>query len=567
MTGYQLKITIKGSKPPIWRRVVVPQRISFADLDAVIECIFGWEHAHLYEFYFPKERVYISMPDDFDSDFGADFDEKFDADKACIDSWIEAGDKFEYTYDFGDNWEHTVLVEKLVPYENRYAYVIKSKGPYMIEDCGGIWDFYEYIDEACEFDLDEANEKLKHMEFEEFEDSEDFRGDGRRGGQEVYEDFFRKLRYEMAGGERIPPLELLLKDVFSGYKKENLVMIAKLHGFSRYSKFKKNELAEWLANHLLDKVYMKHMLESITRYEIQHFEASMEGGEFISEELVSESLFLCSYGAYNPLSGMLQIPKDVREKYQKLCTLDFRQKLEKEWKLIDYCDSAVYLYGIIPVNKLIEIYQHYEEETVKEDAVYAIAEKFDGEIGEGFLHEEMLMEGQFLEDGICQALLEDQKDIPYYIPKDKEEFLMYGEEECQEPDEHTGKFIIYLQDRYRLDYTEALMVFYELQSAIRANFQIPRLLGLLADMLADWHKGLNGRKDIKEAETQLKNLQNYTRVIRYRGYTQKEYLNMQSPERMQRGKVIAFPGNKKIYPNDPCPCGSGKKYKKCCGKK
>ena len=105
------------------------------------------------------------------------------------------------------------------------------------------------------------------------------------------------------------------------------------------------------------------------------------------------------------------------------------------------------------------------------------------------------------------------------------------------------------------------------QSAIRANFQIPRLLGLLADMLADWHKGLNGRKDIKEAETQLKNLQNYTRVIRYRGYTQKEYLNMQSPERMQRGKVIAFPGNKKIYPNDPCPCGSGKKYKKCCGKK
>ena len=132
MTGYQLKITIKGSKPPIWRRVVVPQRISFADLDAVIECIFGWEHAHLYEFYFPKERVYISMPDDFDSDFGADFDEKFDADEACIDSWIEAGDKFEYTYDFGDNWEHTVLVEKLVPYENRYAYVIKSKGPYML---------------------------------------------------------------------------------------------------------------------------------------------------------------------------------------------------------------------------------------------------------------------------------------------------------------------------------------------------------------------------------------------------------------------------------------------------
>ena len=50
MKGYQLKITIKGSSPPIWRRVIVPEKISFEDLDNVIEYIFGWTHDHLLEF-------------------------------------------------------------------------------------------------------------------------------------------------------------------------------------------------------------------------------------------------------------------------------------------------------------------------------------------------------------------------------------------------------------------------------------------------------------------------------------------------------------------------------------
>lgn len=566
MTGYQLKITIKRSKPPIWRRVIVPEKISFADLDDVIECIFGWEHAHLYEFYFPGEGTYISMPDDFADDFDSGFGGKFSADKTCVDNWINAGDKFEYTYDFGDDWEHTVLVEKLVPYEKRYAQVIKSKGPNMIEDCGGIWGFYECMEEASDFDIDEVNASLKHMEFGECEEQKELDSDSLRNEREEMEDFLRELRYEMAGGENIPPLKLSLKDVFAGYKKENLVMIAKAHGFSGYSKFRKNELAEWLANHLLETAFMRQVLESVTKYEIRHFEAAMEGGEFISESLMSESLFLCTYGAYNDMFGTLQIPKDVREKYQKICTLDFRKKLEKKWKLTDYCNSAIYLYGIVPVSKLVEIYRRYTGEDITEDVIYALAAKRDGIIGEGFLREDLLMEEQFTEDSLYQFVMKEQGDVSYYIPEDEKEFLVYGEEECQEPDGHTEEIIIYLQERYGLEDMEAYTVFYDLQSAIRVNYSISQLVGLLAHILADWNKELNGRKNIKEAENKLKNLQNYTRAILYRGHTRKEYLDMQRPEQMRRDKVVAFPGAKKIYPNDPCPCGSGKKYKKCCGR-
>ncbi len=571
MKGYQIKITIKGSKPPIWRKVIVPDKISFANLDDVIECIFGWEHAHLYEFYFPKDGVRISMPNEFGDGFADDFADGFSAKEECIDNWLDAGEKFEYIYDFGDDWIHTVLVEELVSYENRYAQVVKSKGPYMIEDCGGIWGFSACMDQADDFDINEANERLKNMEFEEFEECEECKKPNQSGWNRWKElngqkDFIKELLYEMAGGKNIPPLELPMKSVFADYKKDDLVMIAKLHGFTGYSKFNKKGLAEWLSARLLEPGYMKQMLEGTVKEEIQHFEAAMEGGDFISEELVSESLFLSTYGAYNESISGLQIPKDVRESYQELCTPEFRKRLEKNWKLTDYCNSAVYLYGIVPVSKVAEIYRQYTKEDITEDAIYDLAQKQGGGVGIGLLHEGLLMEDQFLEDNLYQWVLEDQEKMPFYIPEDEEEYLMYGEKDCQEPDGHTEGFIVYLQNKYGLEYVEAIMAFYELQSAVRANYQIPQLMDMLEDILDGWDKKLNRKKDIKEAEDQLKNLQNYTRAVRYRGHTRKEYLNMQYPEQMRKGKVIAFPGSKKIYPNDPCPCGSGKKYKKCCGK-
>ena len=50
--GYQLKITIKNSRPPIWRRIIVPEHITFVDLDDIIESAFGWTHDHMFAFEF-----------------------------------------------------------------------------------------------------------------------------------------------------------------------------------------------------------------------------------------------------------------------------------------------------------------------------------------------------------------------------------------------------------------------------------------------------------------------------------------------------------------------------------
>ena len=101
--GYQLKITIKGSKPPIWRRVIVPDQITFRDLDDIIEEVFGWMHSHMFEFAFGREARFTGSP----------LPEPEDTADEYIDEWIEEGRTFTYTYDFGDCWEHTIKVEQM----------------------------------------------------------------------------------------------------------------------------------------------------------------------------------------------------------------------------------------------------------------------------------------------------------------------------------------------------------------------------------------------------------------------------------------------------------------------
>lgn len=136
--NYQLKITIKNSKPPLWRRVLIPDGITFRDLDDIIEEIFGWEHEHMFEFYFDREMYFTGSPIPQPNDT---VDEQ-------IDPWLSENESFTYIYDFGDNWIHTIKVEKILEREERFPKVIKSKGPYLIEDCGGIWGFYDCIEEA-----------------------------------------------------------------------------------------------------------------------------------------------------------------------------------------------------------------------------------------------------------------------------------------------------------------------------------------------------------------------------------------------------------------------------------
>jgi hypothetical protein len=137
---YQVKITLNGIKPPIWRRVQVLDD-SLADLHNVIQTCMGWEDYHLHVFVIGGQHY--GLPDQWqDPDIG-------DSRKVKL-SHLVAQDvkKFRYTYDMGDTWEHTIVIEKTVPAEAgvQYPHCIAGQRACPPEDCGGPWTYADFLE-------------------------------------------------------------------------------------------------------------------------------------------------------------------------------------------------------------------------------------------------------------------------------------------------------------------------------------------------------------------------------------------------------------------------------------
>ena len=176
---YQIKVTLEGSKPPIWRRILLRSDVTLAELHRLIQAAMGWWDYHLHQFI--VGQTYFGEPH---PDYGF---EMHDEKRVKLDQ-IVTGEKFKfrYEYDFGDSWLHNLLVEKVLPPEpdQPYPMCIKGKGACPPEDVGGIWGYYMFLEAIQDpdhpehedylewvggefdpeaFDLDEANEALRAL--------------------------------------------------------------------------------------------------------------------------------------------------------------------------------------------------------------------------------------------------------------------------------------------------------------------------------------------------------------------------------------------------------------------
>ena len=158
-TIYSIKITLQYSKPSIWRRLLMPD-VTLDLLHHVIQVAMPWEQSHLWEFRIGREtRIGLTM-----KELGMNFDEDnydAEADQITIGNLVEQNaKKLIYTYDFGDSWDHDVVIEKTVPYDPTIQYPIciagKNAGP--PEDCGGMGGYYNLV---------EALRNKKHPEHHE----------------------------------------------------------------------------------------------------------------------------------------------------------------------------------------------------------------------------------------------------------------------------------------------------------------------------------------------------------------------------------------------------------------
>ncbi len=178
---YQLKITLDHTKPPVWRRFLVESDMKLPDLHKVIQTVMGWFNSHLHQFRI-NGKSYTLPDEEFMSEVA-------DYRKIRLNAIITKEEqKFHYDYDFGDGWEHTIVLEKILPREKgtTYPVCVDGKRNCPPEDCGGPGGYEDLLEvlknpgneeyeemmewlgggfDPEEFDIEEINESLQDEDY------------------------------------------------------------------------------------------------------------------------------------------------------------------------------------------------------------------------------------------------------------------------------------------------------------------------------------------------------------------------------------------------------------------
>lgn len=521
MGAYQLKITIKGSKPPIWRRILVPQGITFETLHQMIQTAFCWSDDHLYQFEFRSEGIRVSA----DKEAKASKFEYRSADEN-IDALVSGTKKFTYTYDFGDNWEHVILVEETdEEYSQQYAQVLKFKGDVIPQDCGGLEGYYKLLETSSDklevYDLSEVNRRLKQSE--DLKSSDD----------------------------------VCITDIYECYDKNSVAEIAKRHNMNGYSKLKKEELVKQTISYILNKEVMRNYFLCVRDSEMKLFESVAAGNSFLPSFEESEMDYLYAGGYVT--SGAEQqymVSEEVLKAYAELNTPQFQAERERLSKIGDYLCAANSLYAITPPSVVLETFNKYEDKKLTLEELMKAYEQLlpyrllvqytDGNF----------VDAALVEQNSYQELSRIQKKVPYYIPTqleirfmaDNAGFLMLPE---------LTRLSEFLTGTMNVADNMIPYILRQVQAEISMGGQLQEVIDDLAA------SGIHFAADeqMEAFASIIMDVWNHTRMVLNRGHKPYEMVMKGLEE-----SSVQRRNTQKIYPNSPCTCGSGKKYKKCCGK-
>lgn len=619
MKAYQFKIAIKHSKPPIWRRCIVPAGLTFSQLSMILNEVMGWSGYHLFEFEFYHLQLRITEDNGDFEESGYGIYDFAEASTTFINEYIEQQEWFTYTYDLGDDWQHRVTIEKVITdYEFNYPQVIKYKGACPMEDCGGIYGYYECLETSedqnqSEYDIVSVNESLKENYTATFGRKEQ-RQQGElyeamwagekgltvsktakntnkpvRSGRHRVEDSMQKfadmiksIYLERESFPRPPwdSEEDALEYIFDCYDKNDLINIAKLHGMKGYSKFNKDELIARVVDYILSPVIMEKYFSCLRDNEINGFEKAIK--QQMPCEIESEEGFdrivEWGYAGYFGES-MIMIPQRVVKAYEKFNSKTFNQVRKVRSFLLDCFYAAGILYGVAPISVIAKMY-HQNESAAKgiglltPAAIVMECENIPAGMLDFVIQDNYFINKSILENNIYQKLEQMQGNKNFYIPT-AIEITNLAEKGYLPNDRYLKKLTAFLSTDLDVSREMAEYLGAEIQSMICGACKMQEI----HDMLGENNIKMSDYEEMNQFVFIIDELWNHTRMILNRGFKPSELakenvthppvFENKSKSRPERAKVIDFQEarKKKIYPNDPCPCGSGRKYKHCCQKK
>ena len=266
---------------------------------------------------------------------------------------------------------------------------------------------------------------------------------------------------------------------------------------------------------------------------------------------------LVEIAKHHGFTGYSKLKKDDLVK-RLLETIDLKEAILLEDKLLEYCKSAMFLYGVINKETLLGLYNYYETNKVFDLQIEHWITKGNF-VDSGFVYRDGYIISNWLkEDDLWKSILEIQAKYAFYVPTKKEDFLYYGKAENQVPGKIYNELRAYLRTDKKLSEYYIGAVCNIVNDLIFADYQKATILEKIVKLQMGSTYLFKTRQDIKLLSIYIDKIMQNTRLIRYRGHTAIEL-------GLIKGDSIIGP-LRKFYPNDRCPCGSGKKYKICCGR-
>lgn len=365
-----------------------------------------------------------------------------------------------------------------------------------------------------------------------------------------------------------------LKGILETLTKEKIASFASAYDIKGRSKMKKEELVASLFKCITDAESIESTFLIATSKEWELVETL-----FVKRSVQNNTIPFGNY-AYLMKRGLLYtfyngdkiyfvIPDEVKKVYRGINKNSFFKVRDRYQVILKYILAMVNLYGAFKPEKLIEIFNNQNDDKLSEDefieTYYSITNRqqafdmFNGYIISDYFEYDEMEE--------FEEFLRNTKDKPYYIP-DKNEFLKYADESYFEMTPQLINLKTFILKDMCSDEELVNYLIDDIQLSCSMENSIQKIIYEFE------------RRDINFKDTiQLRKLialiievQNNSRIWSNHGYTPLEMSKLFGKSEIRNiNAPIMLKGNKsvhveKIGRNEPCPCGSGKKYKKCCGK-
>lgn len=531
---YQLKITRKGTKPPVWRRCTVAADVTFAKMAAMLENLVQYPAGSSYEIEFFQKKVQIRENGDGEAK------NNFTLLNAVETETAELMDS-EKWFTFRQYGADKEVPEYRVDIEKKEEGT--AEAPSIIKEVKGEDDPYWMEAPKATEDIAAAVEAAARV---------------------------AESAEAVTGSRRNPTV----KDFLMSYRKEDLLSIAGELGL-HCKGMEKEEIAAKVSAEVLKPEVMKANFLVADDQEVQAFEAAVQRkcfhvaeGEWATLEWLNDMGYLVSYS-----DDYAEVPAEVAAVYSEINTPEFQTLRSQVNWLKDCLVMVSYLYVSAPAKTVYEMFKQKKGFDIGYDKFIELYHVIPEKACICELVDDQLILKSALINNIYKDIERRQGGRKFYIPS-VDEILDYSRNGYPTKSASYQKLGKFLMDEMKVSDAVKDQALFFIYKECSMDGRISAIMENLNQ------KGIQFNDEQLEKFTKLiMDVNNNTRMLEFRGYTPNEISGAVWP--FATGKPhTAMPNSfvptampmqpastRKIYPNDPCPCGSGKKYKKCCGRR